>query len=194
MLSSNLIFKELAKVFCTDNELESLAKWTLKNIRDGIYFPTNVKHLDKSIVDVMTRADAHQVCETILRTPFNWEPPSTSDNQIYIRESVAKAHVELVGPTGLVKSNIIRIGLYGMPPNTEYGARTHPADEIYIMIAGKAYWQVDKKPYLLHSTGDRSLHPSMVKHANRTGNEAFMSIYVWHGDISTENYVYEGIG
>ena len=192
MISLNALFSELAKVFDTANKFEALAKLALEKTTN-MSLETNEHYLNKNIVDAMTQNDSHPVCEAILRTPLNWLPPTTSYDPLYVQHSVAKAHVELIGPTGLVKSKTIRIGLYGMPANTEYGIRTHPADEIYVMLAGKAYWKVNKKPYILHQTGDRSYHPSMVKHANRTGEEAFMSIYVWHGDISTENYVYNGI-
>ena len=193
MISLNILFTELAKVFDKNNKLELLAKVTLENTDNDICLPSSGNHLDKSIINVMTKKDAHPVCKTILKIPFDWVPPTTNQDPLYIQHSVAKAHVELIGPKGLVKSNNIRIGLYGMLPNTEYGVRTHPADEIYVMLAGKAFWQVNEKSYHIHRTGDRSHHPSMVEHANRTGDEAFMSVYVWHGDISTENYLYHGI-
>ena len=193
MISLNILFTELAKVFDKNNKLELLAKVTLENTDNDICLPSSNNHLDKSIINVMTKKDAHPACKTILKIPFDWVPPTTNQDPLYIQHSVAKAHVELIGPKGLVKSNNIRIGLYGMLPNTEYGVRTHPADEIYVMLAGKAFWQVNEKSFLGHKTGDRSYHPSMVEHANRTGNEAFMSVYVWHGDISTEQYVYHGI-
>ena len=193
MISLNILFKELAKVFDGKSKLEILTKDILKTTNDAKHLPSNGNQLSESIVEAMTQKDALPICETILKIPFNWNPPTSSADPLYIKHSIAKAHVELIGPEGLVKSNHIRLGLYGMLPNTEYGIRTHPADEIYIMLAGKAFWKVGEKSYLLHKPGERSFHPSMIEHANRTGSEAFMSVYVWHGDVSTENYIYDGI-
>jgi hypothetical protein len=61
------------------------------------------------------------------------------------------------------------------------------------MLAGEVFWKVGNTEYLRHTAGQRSFHPSMVPHANKTENKAFMSVYVWQGDISTENYVYDGL-
>jgi len=33
----------------------------------------------------------------------------------------------------------------------------------------------------------------MVPHATRTGDDAFMSIYIWDGDIAAEKYRYFGL-
>jgi hypothetical protein len=33
----------------------------------------------------------------------------------------------------------------------------------------------------------------MMPHASRTHEVAFLSVYAWYGDLSTDNYVYEGI-
>jgi hypothetical protein len=84
----------------------------------------------------MQQSDAHHLCSDIIEMPFDWCPPETSKSPLYAKHSIFKSHVELVGPVGLVKSESIRLGLYGMLPNSEYGVRTHSAEEIYIMLAG----------------------------------------------------------
>jgi hypothetical protein len=84
----------------------------------------------------MQQSDAHPLCSDIIEMPFDWCPPETSKSPLYAKHSIFKSHVELVGPVGLVKSESIRLGLYGMLPNSEYGVRTHSAEEIYIMLAG----------------------------------------------------------
>ena len=131
-------------------------------------------------------------CRLIGELPIHWAPPETSPDPLYKEHSHCKAHVELLGPTGLVASSKIRLGLYGMLADSEYGIRTHPAEETYIMLAGSAFWKCGDTPYRRLFTGERSHHPSMVPHATRTGDAAFMSIYIWDGDISTENYRYYG--
>ena len=82
----------------------------------------------------MQQSDARPICGDIIEMPFDWRPPETSNSLLYAKHSVFKSHVELVGPNGLVKSKALRLGLYGMLPNSEYGVRTHPAEDIYIYI------------------------------------------------------------
>ena len=144
-------------------------------------------------LEVMSRDGAHPVCDLIGELPFCWAPPQTSSDPLYQEHSHFKAHVELLGPTGLVTSSRVRIGLYGMLPHSEYGLRTHPAEETYIMLAGSAFWKLADAPYQQLFAGQRSHHPSMMPHATRTRDDAFMSIYIWDGDIATDQYRYFGL-
>ena len=190
------LFKELAEVFDGEREIEKHAREALLEsvgmaAKAGSPVDGSVD-LPEPVKQVMSAADAHPICRLISATPFQWLPPQTSSDPGYIEVSLAKVHVELLGPTGLVASDTVRLGLYGMLPNTEYGVRTHPAEEIYIMLAGQVDWKRGTDPYLPHGSGERSHHPSMLEHANRTCDYAFMSVYVWHGDISTEQYHYAG--
>ena len=76
-----------------------------------------------------------------------------------------------------------------MAANSAYGIRTHPAEEIYIMLAGKVFWKVGGGEYTPHYAGSRSYHPSYTEHANMTKQTPFMSIYIWRGEVSTTDYV-----
>ena len=75
-------------------------------------------------MDVMARTDALSVCKLIRKARFEWKPPTTSTDPLYIEHSDFKVHVELIGPTGLFFSNTIMLGLYGMLPNSEYGFKS----------------------------------------------------------------------
>ena len=84
----------------------------------------------------MERADANPICKLIIEMQFKCGPPETSNGPLYIKHSISKVHVELLGPNGLVKSDKDRLALYGMKPGAEYEIRTHVAEEIYIILAG----------------------------------------------------------
>ena len=141
----------------------------------------------------MQQSDAHPLCGDIVGMPLDWRPLETSKSSLYAKHSIFKSHVELVGPDGLVKSESIRLGLYGMLPNSEYGIRTHPAEEIYIMLAGECFWKRGDAPYCCERPNGRSYHPSMMPHASKTEDQSFMSVYVWVGDLSTDAYEYSGL-
>jgi hypothetical protein len=106
---------------------------------------------------------------------------------------VGKVHVELLGPDGLVRSDVVRLGVYGILPNSEYGLRTHPAEEVFVMLAGHADWKRGSLDFTPSGVGERSYHPSMMPHPTRLGTQGFMSAYTLTGDLSTAQYVYQGL-
>ena len=158
---------------------------------------TEINHFSTSLalpfLDIMTEENAFPICADILKVPFAWIPPETSDDPLYTAHSRSKVHVELLGPQGIMNSKIVRLGLYGILPNSEYGIRTHPAEELFIMLAGQAQWMRGAGRYELKKAGEYSYHPSRMRHATKTTNLAFMSVYIWSGDISTDNYHYLGL-
>ena len=149
--------------------------------------------LAKPFLDVMTKESAIPICADILNFPFAWVPPKTSDDPLYTAHSHSKVHVELLGPQGIIKSKFVRLGLYGILPNSEYGIRTHPAEELFIMLAGQAKWLRGAGEYELKRAGEYSYHPSGMRHATKTTHSAFMSVYIWSGDISKDKYQYLGL-
>ena len=182
----------LADVFDGDMEIEKTARRELRKTSQA-NFSTEQCALPAPILSVMQQSDAHPLCGDIVEMPLDWRPPETSKSPLYAKHSFFKSHVELVGPDGLVKSESIRLGLYGMLPNSEYGIRTHPAEEIYIMLAGECFWKRGDAPYCCERPNGRSYHPSMMPHASKTEDQSFMSVYVWVGDLSTDAYEYSGL-
>ena len=182
----------LADVFNGDIEIEKTARRELRKVSRA-KFSTMQCPLPAPIISVLQQSDAHPLCGDIIGMPFDWRPPETSNSPLYAKHSIFKSHVELVGPDGLVKSKELRLGLYGMLPNSEYGVRTHPAEEIYIMLAGECYWKRGDAPYCCERSNGRSYHPSLLPHASKTEDQAFMSVYAWVGDLSTDAYEYSGL-
>lgn len=188
------LFVELAERFSHEETVERAARHHLLHA----IVPTTLKSpspkdLPEDFLSVMSDAGADPICQLIAAIPFAWTPPLTTDDPAYLALAPSKVHVELLGPEGLVKSQDVRLGLYGLKPNAEYGLRTHPAEEVFVMLAGKADWMRGEGAYVSHGPSERSFHPSMMPHATRTTDTAFLSAYCWCGDISTENYKYQGI-
>ncbi len=187
------LFDALCDILSPEYNIEANTIKILQAVDGDIDLPEQTAPLDQPFIDVIDGPDAHPVCQLFKTIPFNWTPPQTSKDPLYQQHSTFKAHVELVGPTGLVPSSEIRLGIYGMRAHSEYGIRTHPAEEMYVMLAGNALWKRDDAPYERLYTGERSYHPSMMPHATKTDASAFMSIYIWDGDLSTEKYQYIGL-
>ena len=191
-ISLQCFLYNLADVFDGEKEIEKTARRELRKVSQA-NFSAQRSALPIPILSVMQQSDAHPLCSDIIGMPFDWRPPETSLSPLYAKHSVFKSHVELLGPDGLVKSEIVRLGFYGMLPNSEYGVRTHPAEEIYVMLAGECLWKRGDAPYCCERSKGRSYHPSLMPHASKTKDQAFMSVYVWAGDLSTEAYEYFGL-
>ena len=183
--------RALVDVFNGPLEIEHHARVALRST-EGAPRPFDPVPLTPDFRYVMNQPNAHPACRTILETRLPWAPPTTIDDPAYVADSLPKICVELIGPDGIFYSDSARMGLYGMRANHEYGDRTHPAEEVFVMIAGEAYWRSGSAEYTLLSPGGRSYHESMTPHANKTGTSAFLSAYIWHGDVATDNYVYSG--
>jgi hypothetical protein len=216
-LTISALFNELADIFAADVAIETHARAALKSaaLKSAALQSAALQsaahqqisgHVDRQpapagypappptpLVSIMAAPDALPVCQHLLQLPLDWSPPTTSSDPLFIKHSQPTVHIELVGPGGLVHADDIRIGLYGMTPNATYGIRTHPAEEIYVMLAGSVWWKRGDDDFSQHHPGSRSYHPSMMPHANRTEQRAFLSIYAWQGDISTDQYLYAGV-
>ena len=188
------LFEGLAATLDGEAEIERVAAKALLDAAPlaNEAAPSEWETLPGKIIDVLLRDDALPVCQLIAQSRFPWAPPQTSNDPKYIEHSLPKVHVELLGPEGLIASEDLRLGLYGMLPNFEYGIRTHPAEEIFVMVAGRGLWKKGDSDYNELKTGDRAHHPSMMPHATRTDQTASMSLYVWQGDVSTDGYRYQG--
>jgi hypothetical protein len=188
-----ILFEALAEAFDGPEAIERHAQDALRSADFETQDAYDVTPLTEPFLRIMAEAEADPVCKVIAETPLPWAPPQTSTNPLYVAHSRPKVNVELLGPDGLVKSNKVRLGLYGMLPDFEYGIRTHPAEEVFVMFAGSAFWKRGDGQYKALGPGQRAYHASMMPHANKTKERAFLSAYVWHGDISTTSYVYTGI-
>ena len=104
----------------------------------------------------------------------------------------ARSHTpisELVGPTSLIKHQSFRVGLFALIPEIDYADHAHPADEVYIVLAGSGSWSLDGGPYQVKKAGDIIDIPSMMTHAMRTGPTPALTLYSWSGDdVSFDHY------
>ncbi|MEM7300813.1 MAG: dimethylsulfonioproprionate lyase family protein [Pseudomonadota bacterium] len=187
------LFLALADALNGPIEIEKMGREAfLKHSNEAIVDPTQSTPLAEDIQSVLAAPDAHPACRELAIAPLPWAPPITTDDPAYIEVSKKKALVELIGPAGIVQNNEIRMGVYGISKHVEYGIRTHPAEEVFVMIAGRVDWLMGDETYAEYGPGVRRHHLSMVPHATRTRNSAFMSIYVWTGDVSFEKYDFVG--
>lgn len=73
-----------------------------------------------------------------------------------------------------------------MPAGLHYPWHHHPAEELYVLLAGSAEFQMKGHPPRTLTPGDAVFHPSNVPHATTTRDQPFMAYVVWRGDLKTK--------
>ncbi len=97
---------------------------------------------------------------------------------------------EWIGDRGAFISDAIACGVLMLGPDTEYPAHSHEAEELYLPLAGRAWWRSGKSDRRLRAPGTWIHHPSWTTHAMRTGREPLLAAYVWRaGDLSAKSRI-----
>jgi hypothetical protein len=97
---------------------------------------------------------------------------------------------EWIGDRGAFISDAIACGVLMLGPDTEYPAHSHEAEELYLPLAGRAWWRSGQSDWRLRAPGTWIHHPSWTTHAMRTGREPLLAAYVWRaGDLSAKSRI-----
>ncbi len=114
-----------------------------------------------------------------------WEQTYTkADSAISEKMLATYGFVEVIGSRGPFVSDQVRsgIGVYG--PGIGYPPHQHKAEEIYIVLAGGAEYQLDGQPPRQAGPGELVFVPSNLTHGFYTGKEAMVVYYIWQaGDL-----------
>ena len=89
---------------------------------------------------------------------------------------------ELVGPAAPIHSDLVGFGLTLISRGTYYPPHSHPAVELYRVLAGTSEWTLGGETHL-RQAGDFILHPADAIHAMRALDAPLLAIYSWSGDI-----------
>ncbi|MBT3171251.1 MAG: hypothetical protein HOM52_08910 [Rhodospirillaceae bacterium] len=117
---------------------------------------------------------------------LNWvqNPNYVADEKM--RAFVADyAYAELAGPSGMALCTDVALGLLLIGPDKFYPPHSHPAEEIYLVVAGEAEWQRANEPWQSHPPAAFIRHGPNVTHAMRTLEQPLLALYAWRGEIAT---------
>ena len=97
---------------------------------------------------------------------------------------------EWIGERGAFMSDAIACGVLLLGPETEYPAHSHEAEELYLPLAGRAFWRSGRSDWRLRPPGTWIHHPSWTTHAMRTAREPLLAAYVWReGDLTAKSRI-----
>ncbi len=97
---------------------------------------------------------------------------------------------ELVGLRGPIASERVACGFLLLGAGTDYPSHAHEAEELYVPLAGTAFWQRGAGPWTARAPGEAIHHPPWTAHAMRTAAEPLLALYVWRGgDLAAKSTI-----
>jgi Dimethlysulfonioproprionate lyase len=97
---------------------------------------------------------------------------------------------EWIGQRGAFMSDAIACGVLLLGPDTEYPDHSHEAEELYLPLAGHAFWRSAQSDWRLRPPGEWIHDPSWTAHAMRTSEEPLLAAYVWRaGDLTAKSRI-----
>lgn len=97
---------------------------------------------------------------------------------------------EWIGQRGAFVSERVACGVLLLGPDTEYPDHSHEAEELYLPLAGHAFWRLAESDWRLRPPGEWIHHPSWTIHAMRTSEEPLLAAYVWRaGDLTAKSRI-----
>ena len=93
---------------------------------------------------------------------------------------------QVIGPSDApFHCDTLRSFIAWTPPGLHYPWHHHPAEELYVVIAGEAEFFLHGEPPRILRPGDSIFHPSMRPHAVTNHAHPVLSYIVWRGDLDT---------
>ncbi len=92
---------------------------------------------------------------------------------------------EVIGRDAPFLSAQIRSFVVYQPPGLHYPWHHHPADEIYVVLAGEAEFHLEGQESRTLQPGDASFHPGHRPHALTTHANPVMAYVVWRDEFDT---------
>jgi hypothetical protein len=97
---------------------------------------------------------------------------------------------EWIGQRGAFMSERVACGVLLLGPDTEYPDHSHEAEELYLPLAGHAFWRSDEADWRPRPPGKWIRHSSWTTHAMRTSQEPLLAAYVWRaGDLTAKSRI-----
>lgn len=91
----------------------------------------------------------------------------------------------IIGEGGPFRSERLWLWIVYMPPGLDYPWHDHPAEEIYLVVAGSAVFRkAGVEDQILHP-GDTTFHVGSQPHAMETLDQPVLCLVAWRGGFET---------
>ncbi len=91
---------------------------------------------------------------------------------------------ELIGQEGVFHSTQMRSFVVYAPAGLHYPWHHHPAEELYLVLAGEAEFRINGENGKTLRPGETAYHASMKPHAMTTHDHPVMAYVLWRGNLT----------
>ena len=160
---------------------ENLTAWGTEHVEvSGARLPVAETFLGAETQDSQTRVllRAFQA----LSAGARWEQSYKRTDGLVGEDMLAGyGFIELVGKLGPFVSDKIRLGVGAWGPHIKYPAHHHAAEEMYLLLAGSAWFELEGEAPVRRGPGDVVyVCPSRV-HGLHTREDPVVVFYLWQG-------------
>lgn len=92
----------------------------------------------------------------------------------------------IIGDSGPYASETLRLFIVYMPAGLDYPWHHHPAEEIYMVLAGSAVFKRQNHPNSILTTGQTAVHGSNQPHALETRDAPILCLVAWRNHFLTK--------
>lgn len=96
------------------------------------------------------------------------------------------ATYEILGRDTALGTPAMRGFIVYQAPGAHYPLHHHPAEELYLVIAGSGDFTIEGEGTRTLGPGDTSFHASNAPHALTTGDTGITAYVLWRGDLLTK--------
>ena len=175
------------KVHLGNSELQEFCPFP-EDIKKQEFQPFHILASDLMQNDIGLHTDDY----TELRDAFISASPYAHWRQTYKGTTVSNAFLEefgcygLIGPESPFQSEKIRAWIVYMPKNFYYPWHQHPAEELYLCLAGEAVFRRKNCPDFRLKSGGTIEHLTNQPHSMETLDKPIMSYVVWRNEFGTK--------
>ena len=158
-----------------------------KDIKKQEFLPFNIPAGDLMQNEIGFFSDSY----IELRDAFIAAGPYAHWRQTYKGTTVGDKFLEkfgcygLIGPESPFQSDEIRAWVVYMPKNFYYPWHQHPAEEMYLCLAGEAAFRKEGFPEVVLNSGGVMEHSTNQPHAMETFDHPIMAYVVWRNEFGT---------
>jgi quercetin dioxygenase-like cupin family protein len=105
-----------------------------------------------------------------------------SPDQADLEFQIGHANACVIGARGIERRDDVLIGVTLMAPHIRYPDHDHPPEEIYVSLAGGAWWNA-AMDWTAPGVGGLIYNPPGIRHAMRADEEPLLAIWcLWAGN------------
>ncbi|SHH36284.1 dimethylsulfoniopropionate lyase DddQ [Cognatiyoonia sediminum] len=184
--SLDILRREVEALHRSHAELAAFCPWP-DDVRPQPLKPFHIPAADLMTAETGFGATPYQrLCDALIDVSDQMQWRETYKGSNIDPDFMARfACYEIVGRDAPFASQAMRSFVVYQPTHLHYPWHHHPAEELYVVLAGEAEFHLEGTPSRTLKPGDSAFHPSATPHALTSHDHPVMAYVVWHDCFDT---------